>query len=88
MLAVDVLLDWRFTLIALVGRSILFIVVYALPDASSALLGSKKEESEVFLSCRKYSLHTSLKAFAREDYEQERFERQSLGKRWRLHCRP
>jgi subfamily B ATP-binding cassette protein MsbA len=80
MIGVMFYLNWRFTLIALSVSPVLFLVVYSytrrIKRASRAV---RKQEglllsivSEVLTSIR------VVKAFAREDYEQERFESESL----------
>jgi len=80
MLAVMFYLDWRFTLIALSVAPFLFIVVYSftrrIKQASRAL--RKKEGEVVSVVQEVLSSIRVVKAFAREDYEQERFEQQSL----------
>jgi subfamily B ATP-binding cassette protein MsbA len=80
MISVMFYLNWRFTLIALSVAPVLFLVVYSytrrIKKASRAV---RKEEGkllsiveEVLTSIR------VVKAFAREDYEQQRFESESL----------
>ena len=80
MIGVMFYLNWRFTLIALSVAPVLFLVVYSytrrIKNASRAV---RKEEGkllsiveEVLTSIR------VVKAFAREDYEQQRFESESL----------
>src|SRR2546425_424428 len=80
MLAVMFYLDWRFTLIALSVAPVLFIVVYSftrrIKQASRAV--RKKEGEIASVVAEVLSSIRVVKAFAREDYEQERFERQSL----------
>jgi ATP-binding cassette, subfamily B, bacterial len=80
MLIVMFYLDWRFTLIALSVAPLLFAVVYSytrrIKQASRAL--RKKEGEVVSVVQEMLSSIRVVKAFAREDYEQERFERQSL----------
>jgi len=73
-------LNWRFTLIALAVMPVLFLVVYRytrrIKTASRAV---RKQEGEL-LSVVEEAL-TSIrvvKAFAREDYEQRRFDSESL----------
>jgi ATP-binding cassette subfamily B protein len=80
MIGVMVYLDWRFTLIALSVSPVLFLVVYhftrRIKKASRAV---RRKESEL-LSIVEEVL-TSIRvvqAFAREDYEQQRFESESL----------
>src|SRR6266850_5651761 len=80
MLAVMFYLDWRFTLIALSVAPALFIVVYSftrrIKQASRAV---RKKEGEIASVAQEVlSSIRVVKAFSREDYEQERFERQSL----------
>jgi ATP-binding cassette, subfamily B, bacterial len=80
MLAVMFYLNWRFTLIALSVAPVLFIVVYSftrrIKRASRAV--RKKEGEVVSVVQEVLSSIRVVKAFSREDYEQERFERQSL----------
>ena len=80
MVGVMFYLNWRFTLIALAVMPVLFVVVYRytrrIKTASRAV---RKQEGEL-LSVVEEAL-TSIrvvKAFAREDYEQQRFESESL----------
>src|SRR5712691_3985238 len=80
MLAVMFYLDWRFTLIALSVAPPLFIVVYSytrrIKQASRAV---RKKESEVVSVVQEVlSSIRVVKAFAREEDEQKRFEQQSL----------
>jgi len=80
MIGVMFYLNWRFTLIALSVSPVLFLVVYfftiRIKKASRAVRQKQSElvsiVQEVFSSIR------VVKAFAREDYEQRRFEAQSL----------
>ncbi len=73
-------LNWRFTLISLSIAPVLFLVVYVFTRRiKKASRDVRKKESElvsiveeVFTSIR------VVKAFAREEYEERRFERQSL----------
>jgi ATP-binding cassette subfamily B protein len=80
MLGVMFYLNWRFTLIALVVAPALFAVVYSftrrIKQASRAV--RKKEGEVVSVVEEVLSSIRVVKAFAREDYEQQRFERQSL----------
>ena len=80
MLVVMFYLDWRFTLIALSVTPFLFIVVYTytrrIKQASRAL--RKKEGEVVSVVQEVLSSIRVVKAFAREDYEEARFEQQSL----------
>ena len=80
MIGVMLYLNWRFTLIALTVMPVLFAVVYRytrrIKKASRAV---RKKEGDL-LSVVEEAL-TSIrvvKAFAREDYEQQRFESESL----------
>lgn len=80
MLAIMFYLNWRFTLIALSVAPVLFLVVYSFTRriklASRAV--RKKEGEVVSVVEEVLSSIRVVKAFSREDYEQERFERQSL----------
>jgi ATP-binding cassette subfamily B protein len=80
MLAVMFYLDWRFTLIALSVAPFLFAVVYIytrrIKEASRAV--RKKEGEVVSIVQEVLSSIRVIQAFAREDYEQTRFEQQSL----------
>jgi ATP-binding cassette, subfamily B, bacterial len=80
MIAVMVYLDWRFTLIAMSVVPPLFIVVYTftrrIKKASRAV---RKKEGEMVSTLQEVlSSIRIVKAFAREDYEQKRFEDESL----------
>ena len=80
MLAVMFYLNWRFTLIALSVAPILFAVVYVytrrIKKASRAV---REKEGEVISIVQEVlSSIRVVQAFAREDYEQTRFEKQSL----------
>ena len=80
MIAVMFYLDWRFTLISLSVMPVLFVVVYSftgrIKKASRAVRTKEGEllsvVAEVLTSIR------VVKAFAREDYEQRRFDSESL----------
>jgi ATP-binding cassette, subfamily B, bacterial len=80
MLIVMFYLDWRFTLIALSVTPVLFVVVYTytrrIKKASRAV--RKKEGEVVSVVQEVLSSIRVVKAFAREDYEEARFEQQSL----------
>ena len=80
MIAVMFYLDWRFTLIALSIAPILFILVYSLTRRiKKASREVRKKESEVVsVVAEVFSSMRVVKAFAREDYEQRRFEQESL----------
>jgi ATP-binding cassette, subfamily B, bacterial len=80
MIAVMTYLDWRFTLIAMSVVPPLFIVVYTftrrIKKASRAM---RKKEGEMVSTLQEVlSSIRIVKAFAREDYEQKRFEDESL----------
>ncbi len=79
-IAVMFSLNWRFTLISLSIAPVLFLVVYfftrRIKKASRAV---RKKESELLSIVEEvFSSIRVVKAFAREDYEEKRFERQSL----------
>jgi ATP-binding cassette subfamily B protein len=79
MMGVMFYLDWRFTLIALSVLPALFIVVYTftrrIKKASRAV---RKKEAEIVSTLQEVlSSIRIVKAFAREEYEQERFEAES-----------
>src|SRR5450631_244318 len=80
MIAVMFYLNWRFTLIALSVAPVLFLVVYyytrRIKKASRAV---RRKESELLSIVQEVltSIHV-VQAFAREDYEQQRFETESL----------
>ncbi|HEY8204078.1 MAG TPA: ABC transporter ATP-binding protein, partial [Pyrinomonadaceae bacterium] len=80
MLAVMTYLNWQFTLIAMVVAPGLFWVVYhytrRIKEASRDV--RRKEGEVVSVLEEVLSSIRVVKAFAREDYEQERFEKQSL----------
>jgi ATP-binding cassette subfamily B protein len=80
MIGVMFYINWRFTLIALSVSPVLFVFVYVftrrIKQYSRAV---RKKESE--LTSAVQEVFTSIrvvKAFAREDYEEERFEARSL----------
>jgi subfamily B ATP-binding cassette protein MsbA len=80
MIGVMFYLNWRFTLIALSIAPVLFLVVYSytrrIKKVSRAV---RKKESELLSIVQE--VLTSIRvvqAFAREDYEQQRFESESL----------
>src|SRR5439155_27273711 len=80
MIGVMFYLNWRFTLIALSVSPVLFLVVYfftiRIKKASRAV--RQKESELVSIVQEVFSSIRVVKAFAREDYEQRRFEEQSL----------
>ena len=78
--AVMLYLNWQFTLVSLSVAPVLFLVVHAFTRRiKSASRDVRKKESElVSMVAEVFSSIRVVKAFAREDYEQQRFERQSL----------
>ena len=80
MIGVMFYLNWRFTLIALSVSPVLFLVVYyytrRIKQASRAV---RKKEGELLSVVQEVLTSIRVvKAFAREDYEQKRFESESL----------
>ncbi len=80
MIGIMFYLDWRFTLIALSVLPALFIVVYTftrrIKKASREL---RKKEAQIVSTLQEVlSSIRIVKAFAREEYEQKRFETESL----------
>jgi len=73
-------MNWRFTLISLAIAPLLFAVVLFLTrKIKKASRDVRKKESELVSTVQEvFSSIRVVKAFAREDYEQRRFERQSL----------
>jgi len=73
-------LNWRFTLISLSIAPVLFLVVYVFTRRiKKASRDVRKKESELLsIVAEVFSSIRVVKAFAREDYEELRFERQSL----------
>ncbi|MGH9509037.1 MAG: ABC transporter ATP-binding protein [Terriglobales bacterium] len=80
MIGVMLYVDWRFTLIALSIAPVLFLVVYVFTRRiKKASREVRKKESELVSVVQEvFSSIRVVKAFAREDYEQRRFEEQSL----------
>jgi len=80
MLGIMLYMNWRFTLISLAIAPVLFAVVLFLTrKIKSASRDVRKKESELVSTVQEvFSSIRVVKAFAREDYEQRRFERQSL----------
>jgi subfamily B ATP-binding cassette protein MsbA len=80
MVGVMFYLDWRFTLMALLVAPVLFMVVYSytrrIKAASRAV---RKKESELLSRVAEVlsSIHV-VQAFTREDYEERRFESESV----------
>jgi ATP-binding cassette subfamily B protein len=73
-------LNWRFTLISLSIAPVLFLVVYVFTRRiKKASRDVRKKESELVSMVQEvFSSIRVVKAFAREDYEERRFEVQSL----------
>ena len=72
--------SWRFTLISLAITPVLFVIVHFFTlRIKKASRDVRKTESELVSIVQEvFSSIRVVKAFAREDYEQRRFERQSL----------
>jgi subfamily B ATP-binding cassette protein MsbA len=80
MVGVMFYLDWRFTLIALLVAPVLFLVVYSYTRRIKAASREvRKKESELLSRVAEVlsSIHV-VQAFAREDYEEKRFESESV----------
>jgi ATP-binding cassette, subfamily B, bacterial len=79
-LGVMLYLNWRFTLISLSVAPVLFLAVYVFTRRiKKASRNVRKKESELVSMVQEvFSSIRVVKAFAREDYEERRFERQSL----------
>ena len=80
MIGVMFYLNWRFTLIALSVSPALFLVVYSYTRRIKSASRAVRTQEGILLSVVQEVL-TSIrvvKAFAREDYEDDRFESQSL----------
>ena len=73
-------LNWRFTLISLCIAPALFLVVYVFTRRiKKASREVRKKQSELVSTVEEvFSSIRVVKAFAREEYEERRFERQSL----------
>jgi subfamily B ATP-binding cassette protein MsbA len=73
-------LNWQFTLISLAIAPVLFLVVYVFTRRiKKASRDVRKKESELLSIVQEvFSSIRVVKAFAREDYEEKRFEVQSL----------
>jgi ATP-binding cassette subfamily B protein len=80
MIGVMLYLNWRFTLIALSVAPILFLVVYTYTRRiKKASREVRKKEGEIVSVIEEVlSSIRVVKAFAREDYERQRLEEQSL----------
>jgi ATP-binding cassette, subfamily B, bacterial len=80
MIGVMLYLNWKFTLIALSIAPLLFLVVFSftrrIKQASRAV--RKKEGALVSVLQEVLSSMLVVQAFTREDYEQRRFEKQSI----------
>ena len=80
MIGVMFYLNWRFTLIALSVAPVLFLVVYSYTRRIKSASRAVRKQEGLLLSIVEEVL-TSIRvvqAFAREDYEQERFDAESL----------
>ncbi len=73
-------MSWRFTVISLSIAPLLFLVVYYFTRRiKKASRDVRKKESELVSTVEEvFSSIRLVKAFAREDYEESRFERQNL----------
>jgi subfamily B ATP-binding cassette protein MsbA len=80
MLAVMLYFNWHFTLIALAVAPLLFLQVYSLTRRiKQATRAVRKKESEVVsVIAETLSSIRVVKAFAREDYEERRLEKETL----------
>jgi len=80
MIGIMMAMDWEFTLISLAIAPVLFAVVLFLTrKIKNASRDVRKKESELVSTVQEvFSSSRVVKAFAREDYEERRFERQSL----------
>ncbi len=72
--------SWRFTLVSLSIAPVLFVIVYFFTRRiKAAARAVRKRESELISTVQEvFSSIRVVKAFAREDYEERRFERQSI----------
>ena len=72
--------SWRFTLVSLAITPVLFVIVYVFTRRiKKAARDVRKTESELISTVQEVlSSIRVVKAFAREDYEERRFARQSL----------
>ena len=80
MLGVMFYLNWQFTLIALSVSPVLFIVVYSFTrKIKKASRQVRKQEGKIISTIQEvFTSIRVVKAFASEDYEQKRLERESL----------
>ena len=71
--------SWRFTLVSLGIAPVLFVIVYAFTRRIKAAARTvRKRESELISTVQEvFSSIRVVKAFAREEYEERRFEQQS-----------
>ncbi len=78
--AVMLFASWRFTLVSLSIAPALFVIVYFFTRRIKATARAvRKRESELISTVQEvFSSIRVVKAFAREDYEERRFERQSI----------
>ena len=80
MIGVMFYLHWRFTFIALSVAPVLFVVIYSYTRRIKSASRAVRKQEGILLSIVEEVL-TSIrvvKAFAREDYEQQRFDAESL----------
>jgi subfamily B ATP-binding cassette protein MsbA len=79
MLAVMFYLNWRFSLIAIGITPLLFVVVYKYKRRIKQVSRSaRKKQSEVLSTIQEvFSSIRLVKAFGREDFEEQRFEKES-----------
>jgi subfamily B ATP-binding cassette protein MsbA len=80
MIGVMLWADWRFTLIALSVAPVLFLVVYGFTRKIKAASRAVRKRESAMLSGVSETLNSIrvVQAFAREDYEEERLEADSL----------
>ncbi len=80
MVGVMFYINWRFTLIALSVAPVLFLVIYRYTrQIKKASREVRKKESEIVSVVQEVLTSIRIvKAFAREDYEQQRLEEQSI----------
>jgi ATP-binding cassette subfamily B protein len=80
MVGVMFYINWRFTLIALSIVPVLFLVVFVFTKRiKKASREVRQKQSELLSTVQEvFSSIRVVKAFSREDYEQQRFEEQSL----------
>lgn len=79
MLVVMLYLDWRFSLIGLAVAPVMFVVVYRLTRQIKASARAVKQKESEIASVVQESISAVrvVKAFAREEYEEERLDEQS-----------